>query len=225
MTTTPTTDGIFLEDKFLAEDDLSLEAKIIYLLIKRELDKTNKYFTQAMTDPRLSNMTGFSMSTVQRKIHELDKKGYIALVSVNRAVARNKRGLPRAISGIRYIYLDRKLAGYRRRAINKKKRPVEGLYQLLVLEGQMSPQQYVEMMKKERQRLHEDEEDRERKQYQETLVEIHCKLPDDQLAELEKLDDVPPGTYVKQKNAHLERLKDDDDGYELFDTGDHTPGV
>jgi hypothetical protein len=226
MTTTPaTTSGIFLSDDFLVNDELSLEAKIIYLLIKRELETTHKHFTPALTDPRLSKMTGLSKSSVQRKLQELKKKGYIALVSLNRAVARNERGLPSAIKGIRYIYLDRRLAGYRRRAINKKKLPIALSYRLLVLDGYMTPQAYLKMMRREHQKLMEDEERREQEQYQEALAEFHSKLTDDELAKLEKLDNVPPDTYVKQKRDYLESQKELVGNDDPFGDADFKPVV
>jgi len=113
--------GIFLSDDLLTDPTLSLKAKIIYLLVKRDFEKTGKQFTSKLTDPCLALMTGFSESTVQRKLHELDKKGYLSLVTNTRARQRDQHGRATDIRAVRLIYLDRKLAGYRKRS-NRKKR-------------------------------------------------------------------------------------------------------
>ncbi|MCX7008755.1 MAG: hypothetical protein NTY53_16155 [Kiritimatiellaeota bacterium] len=219
VTAATTGSGIFLSDEFLAADDLSLAAKVIYLLIKRDLESTGKYFTASLTDPRLAKMTDLSVATIQRKLKELDKAGYIALVSNSRAVERDARGLPSKIRGIRYIYLDRRKAGYRRRVIKKVKGrwEVEFLYSMMVLEKNMPPAQYVAWRKEEAAKWAEQQEKEEeflaKVREEVEFTQLLAQTSDEAIANLEQAHEVPPGTYVKQKHDYLERNKAGDDGF------------
>lgn len=208
-TTTTGASGILLTDEFLALKDLSLQAKVIYLLIRRDLESTGKHFTSSMTDPRLAKMTCLSAATIQRKLKELDKKGYIALVSLTKIHTRDEGGRATAYRGIRYIYLDKREAGYRRRVINKAKPVLDFMYQLLVLHHGMSPVAYVEWRKGERAKAakerREEELREEATRLEDAYTEFLAGLTDEEVTELEKLNEVAPGTYVTRKREFLER--------------------
>jgi len=222
-------DGILISDEFLAlpKKELSLEAKLIYLIIRRELRSKNQTFTSLLTDKRLAKMLGgITKRTVQNKLTELDEKGYIAIASRNRATERDKKGIPSEIRGIRWIYLDRKLAGYRKRAINnaKSKKPVEFLYSLLVLEKGVPQEVYVRAMKEAAAGRRRRQEQEVEHLYFAAFRESLADMTDEQVAELEKLQEESPGTYLKLKQEYLKAhqpLSDtDDDG--LFDLDDES---
>jgi len=220
-------DGILIDDAFLASKELSLPAKMIYLIIRRELHRKKQNFTTRLTNKRLAAMVAVSPKTVQRAINEeLAENGHIAVVSVNSVTGRAKKGIPPEIRGTRWIYLDKKLAGYRQRALNKAKKqnPVELLYSLLVLEKGVPEDVYVHTMRRyaaeERERLEQEDENRYFAAFKESLAD----LSDEQVAELEVQAKESPGTYLKlrseerEKRRAFEAMTDDDDG--LFDDQD-----
>lgn len=213
--------GIFLNDAFLAAADLSLKAKIIFLLIVRYLNAERKHFTSRLTDPRLALMSGFSEKTVWLKIQELEKRHYIGIAN---RVAKGKTG---SIRAVRDIYLDRRLAGYRRRAINKAKKPMEAAYRYFVLELGMSSAAYVAMVKDKRRSEWATTQKEKRKWAQKfeeaELAEKLAALSDADVASRELADGVPTGSYAKRKQAHLEREATRQAGFDsLF--GD-VPGI
>jgi len=217
--------GIFLTDEFLARKDLKLPEKILYLLIKRELETKHRHFTSALTNGRLAAMTRMSETTVKRILRELKKKGFIATVVQNWVVEKDKYDRPKKTRGVRYIYLDKKLAGYRERAINKarkSKKPVELLYSLFVQEGRMTSKAYSEWKANGRRQERETEEQEEKRRYQEEFAESLADLSEEQVAELERECGAKTGTYVKIRREFLKEQKElealigsDDDG--LFD--------
>jgi len=229
--TQPTTlQGIFLADDFLSDDSLTLEAKILFLLVKRELETSGMKFTTKLTDLRLSKMTGMSPKTVQRRLKELHDHGSITILSQNKAVKGHKQGAQgnskrpqrpqrsqQAIRGIRYIYLDSKLAGIRKRAINKTKRPVEFLYQWFVIEGKMTEQAYVKWRKLECQQEREAEAKEKERAHQAEFREWLCSLTDEELRDYEESMGVEPGKYANQREEYLEQ---DRKLSELIGTGD-----
>ena len=214
--------GIFLSDTFLSDESLSPTAKIIFLLVKRDIEKSGKKFTANMTNPRLAQMTGVSQSTVQRTLTALCEHGDITIVSFNKKV--KKKSCPNfgAIKGTRFIYLDKKLAGYRQRAINKTKRPMDPFYRYFVLEGRMSKEGYARLCILEQQREREAREEEELRDYQEAFRRWIIELDFEEIEAYEKEVKVAPGTYAQQKRDYLEHARqiseligDGDDG--LFD--------
>lgn len=196
--------GIFLTDDLLTNPNLTLEAKIIYLFIRRDLETTGKKFTSKMTDSRLIQMTGFSESTVHRRVHELYKKGYISLVTITRARKRNKYGRGINIGSVRYIYLDKKLAGYRKRAINKTIKPVDAFYSFFVSEGKMTEDQYIKWQQLEKQKLRDAEEETELERSHHAFKERLGTLTDAEVTEYEDNTGVEPGSYAKLRLEQLE---------------------
>ena len=220
--------GIFIPLEFLKREDLSLSEKVIYAIIKRELTTKRKTFTTTLTDSRLSKMAGISKSTVQRNLSELDEKKLISIVSLNRATKRDAKKRPEQIRGIRWIYLDRKLAGYRLRAINQDKKPVEMLYSLFVLEGWVSPETYVKLKHDWAVTSRKEEEQRtealESEYLLQAFIESLADIPDDMILEMELDEGKTPGTYLAMKTRYIKEQKeleskyggdDGDDG--LFD--------
>ncbi len=222
--------GIYIPLEFLAREDLLPSAKIIYAIIKRELTTKRKTFTTDLTDTKLSKMAGISISTVQRSLSVLDEKKLIGAVSLNRATKRDAQNRPKDFRGIRWIYLDRKLAGYRLRAINQDKKPVEMLYSLFVLEGRASPEAYVKFMRNEaiKSRMEEEqrEEAREAAYHLRAFKESLADVSDDLILEMELDEGKTPGTYLAMKTEYLKELAEleskygGDNGDDLFDDND-----
>lgn len=196
----------------MAKKGLSMESKVIYLLIKRELESTGKDFTASMTDNRLAKMTCVSPATVQRILKKLVAAGLIAVISQTKVEKKDSGGNALGYRGIRYIYLDKKKAGYRLRAISKAKVPMEFWFRFHVVQGMMSPEAYLAWRKEMRIA---DEERKERERAHEWRLELEELLgdaSDEGVAGLELADKVPPGTYFELREKCVERaarLKDD----------------
>jgi DNA-binding Lrp family transcriptional regulator len=202
-------DGLFITNEFLADKSLSLEAKILYLRIKREFDLTENKYVKNLTDKRLSEMTALSPSSIQRKLKELQDSGLISLVSQNKGFDKDENGQPSKIKGIRYIYLDRIKAGMRKRAINKSKRSVDFLYQEFVIRKKMPLKVYLEWMKRVSQEMKElQAQDEAHTHHLGFLIDIDNKT-DAEIADYEIANGVPPGTYEKQRSKYDDN---DDDG-------------
>jgi len=210
--------GIFIPNEFLADKNLTLEAKIIFLIIKREFDSTNKKFVKNLSNDWLIENTGMERRTIQRRLTELEDCGLITRININRRTGRDANGIPTRHNGVRYIYLDKRLAGIRKRSINKSKRPVDLLFQIFVIDKKVPLARYLAWQQLERKNEREAEEAEEERQRQAEFRDWLDSLTDEGIADFENLMGVSPGTYAKlrsnpsSRDSKLSDLPDGDDG-------------
>ena len=210
--------GIFIPNEFLANITLTLEAKIIYLIIKREFDLTNKKFVKNLSNDLLIKNSGLKKRTILRRLNELEDCGLITRININSRTGRDANGMPTRYNGVRYIYLDKRLAGIRKRSINKSKRPVDSLFQLFVIDRKVPLAHYLKWQLAERIKEWEAKEAEEERQHQEEFRSWLDSLTDEGIADYENLMGVSPGTYAKLRSDpsspdnKLSDLPDDDDG-------------
>jgi len=198
--------GILLTDEELADRKMEFDHWVILRLIEADLDKRirgrRKHFT-TITNAKFRRLTALSVSTIQRVLTELDKKMkrigivYVTVLPVEHVDIPNRRP-----TTYRHIYLDRLNAGHRKRQIKKSKLPMEESFYWYVVVGKMPKAMYLKMKRDETQKRREEEEKASLYRYKRLMQEFYAEQTDERLAELEKGDKVPAGTYLRQKQDY-----------------------
>lgn len=211
--------GIQLTDDELSNKKLCLGSKILLKIIEREIAASGGSYT-IRENKWLLELMAVSRSTIQRYLKELEHKKYIAVVHSKLKVGKQKNGRGKILS-TRYIYTDRRKAGYRKKMLKKHKKPVEFLYQYWVLSGRMSEKQYVGLMRRwaREEQLEKEEEEHQRLLQEHT--EWIASLTDEHIREYEQGLDLEPESLIKLKKEYLAKQRAFDEEYpyndDLFD--------
>lgn len=215
----PSPDGIYLTDEELKDTTLNLGSKLLLKVIQREIESSGKAFV-VRSNEWLAKLLGVSKRSIPRWLGELERRKHIAVVQSSRRVKKGEKRGQDKIRTARYIYIDRRLAGYRRRMLKRYKRPMEVGYEYWVVGGRMSEEAYVGLMRDEahKERLAEDEAEDEAEHQR--LIGAHNEwlstMTDEFLAEYEKDMGVASGEYRKIKQDYVEKQREYDED-DLFD--------
>lgn len=204
--------GIMLPGDLLADTTLSLEEKVIYCIIKMEIGAGKN---TTITNSEMAKRTCIGKSTLSRIIKSLEKAGKIAVVWDNTAFL-GKHGFnptPNTPTTRRYIYLRKRLAGYRKGQIAKRHNRLTKLHNKRLRKD----------LDKSLGTTNESEAEANfdgfhGALYEESFNQDLARMTDEQIAEIERNHDLAPGTYIERRRKYLKererRAKTDD----LFDS-------